>query len=262
MHSEWTRMRSVVLGDDFAVFVKVADAALQGQVRFEHVGAFVADELELAVVGGQRTVWMRDVLLARGGIDEFATEVILRLCSRQYCRLGTRAMEPSSLMISQMTAGFRPARRIRSTASVWPARTRTPPGTQREDVARTGEVGGFGVVVDGDTDGMGAVGGTDACGDSFAGVDADGEGGAEAGGVFGGLRMQGEAVAFFCGERQTDEAAAVPGHKVDGFGGDQLGGSDQIAFVFAIFVVDEHDHAALAEVFEHLGYLTEFMHAF
>ncbi len=38
-------------------------------------------------------------------------------------------MEPSSFMISQMTpAGMRPAMRARSTeASVWPARTRTPP---------------------------------------------------------------------------------------------------------------------------------------
>ena len=44
-------------------------------------------------------------------------------------RSATRAMVPSSFMISQMTpAGMRPAMRARSTeASVWPARTRTPP---------------------------------------------------------------------------------------------------------------------------------------
>ena len=44
-------------------------------------------------------------------------------------RSGRRAMDPSSFMISQITpAGFRPARREMSTAaSVWPARTRTPP---------------------------------------------------------------------------------------------------------------------------------------
>ena len=44
-------------------------------------------------------------------------------------RSGIRAISPSSLMISQITpAGVRPAMRLMSTAaSVWPARTRTPP---------------------------------------------------------------------------------------------------------------------------------------
>ena len=42
----------------------------------------------------------------------------------------TRAMVPSSFMISQITAaGIRPASRARSTpASVWPVRSSTPPG--------------------------------------------------------------------------------------------------------------------------------------
>ena len=44
-------------------------------------------------------------------------------------RSGRRAMVPSSFMISQITpAGFRPAKReISTAASVWPARTSTPP---------------------------------------------------------------------------------------------------------------------------------------
>ena len=48
-------------------------------------------------------------------------------------RSGSRAMLPSSRMISQMTpAGFSPARRAMSTAaSVWPARTSTPPSRAR-----------------------------------------------------------------------------------------------------------------------------------
>ncbi len=46
---------------------------------------------------------------------------------------GTRAIVPSSFMISQMTpAGYRPAMRARSTAaSVCPARTITPPSRAR-----------------------------------------------------------------------------------------------------------------------------------
>src|SRR5688500_18977218 len=48
-------------------------------------------------------------------------------------RSGTRAIDPSRFMISQMTpAGYKPAMRARSTAaSVWPARTSTPPGLDR-----------------------------------------------------------------------------------------------------------------------------------
>ena len=81
-------------------------------------------------------------------------------------------MVPSSRMISQMTPlGLRPASRETSTAaSVWPARTSTPPGLrdQREDVAgrddRVGPVAG----VDGDGDGAGAVGGADPGGNPLA----------------------------------------------------------------------------------------------
>ena len=54
-----------------------------------------------------------------------------RRANRRNC--GTRAMVPSSFMISQITpAGLRPAMRARSTAaSVWPARTSTPPSRAR-----------------------------------------------------------------------------------------------------------------------------------
>src|SRR5271166_6336712 len=51
-------------------------------------------------------------------------------CRAQYStRSGTRAIVPSSFMTSQITpAGLSPARRARSTAaSVWPARSSTPP---------------------------------------------------------------------------------------------------------------------------------------
>ncbi len=56
---------------------------------------------------------------------------------RSATRSGRRAMVPSGLRISQMTAaGVRPAMAVRSQpASVWPARTSTPPGT-----ARTGKI--------------------------------------------------------------------------------------------------------------------------
>ena len=34
------------------------------------------------------------------------------------------------------------------------------------------------------------------------------------------------------------------GHEVDGFGGNLLGGHGEVALVFAVFVVDDDDHAA------------------
>jgi hypothetical protein len=57
-----------------------------------------------------------------------------RPCAAQnFARSGTRAIDPSSFMISQRTAdGFRPAIRARSTdASVCPARLSTPPRCAR-----------------------------------------------------------------------------------------------------------------------------------
>ena len=109
---------------------------------------------------------------------------IFRPCCSQYAtRSGTRAMVPSSFMISQMTpAGIRPARRARSTAaSVWPARASTPPGraTQREDVARLDQVLGAAARVDGHLDGVGPVGRRDAGGHALPRLDGHGEGGAE-----------------------------------------------------------------------------------
>jgi hypothetical protein len=43
---------------------------------------------------------------------------------------------------------------------------------------------------------------------------------------------------------------AVLGHEVDGIGGDLFGGHGEVAFVFAVLVVDEDDHAALADLFD------------
>jgi hypothetical protein len=57
----------------------------------------------------------------------------------------------------------------------------------------------------------------------------------------------------------------MPGHKIDDIGRDLLGGADQIAFIFAIFVVNDDYHAAVADLGDgfvnsrnrHEGMLTE-----
>jgi hypothetical protein len=121
-------------------------------------------------------------------------------------------------------------------------------GAEGEDVAGAGEVLGSGAGRDGDLDGVGAVGGGDAGGDAFAGLDGLSEGGAEAGGVVLRHGAEAESVGTFFGESEADEAAAVFGHEVDGFGRGELGGEGEVAFVFAVFVVDDDDHAAGLEV--------------
>ena len=55
-------------------------------------------------------------------------------------------------------------------------------------------------------------------------------------------------VAALFRKGQTDQASGMPGHEVDYLGCDLLGGADQIAFIFAIFVVNDDDHLAVADI--------------
>ena len=43
------------------------------------------------------------------------------------------------------------------------------------------------------------------------------------------------------------------GHEVDGFGGDELGGERQVAFVLAVFIIDHDDHAAGLDLLDGAG---------
>ena len=124
-------------------------------------------------------------------------------------------------------------------------------------MAGTGEIVRGGAGVDGDLDGVGAVGGGDAGGHAFAGFDGLGEGGSEARGVLLGHGAEAEVVGALLGESEADEAAAVAGHEVDGLGSDEFGGEGEVAFVFAVFVVDDDDHASGAELFEGSGDVDE-----
>ena len=74
--------------------------------------------------------WLTWLSVRRRNLIRSAMEIILKPCVSANSRsCGPRAMDPSSLTISQMTpAGVSPARRARSTAaSVCPGRTSTPP---------------------------------------------------------------------------------------------------------------------------------------
>ena len=172
-------------------------------------------------------------------------------------RSGSRAIVPSSFMISQITpAGSSPASRARSTEpSVWPARRSTPPvaGAQREDVARARRGRSAwrrrrsrpGSVCARSAAEMPVV-------TPVARLDRDGEGGAEARAVLvsGTIIGRRSCSSALLGERQADQAAPVRGHEVDRLGRHLLGRHAEVALVLAVLVVDEDDHLAGADVLE------------
>ncbi|MNI68468.1 hypothetical protein D3C73_1241660 [compost metagenome] len=100
---------------------------------------------------------------------------------------------------------------------------------------------------------MCAVVGGNAGGDAFGRFDADGEVGLELRGIGLHHRRQAEVGSTGTGQRQAHQAAAMGNHEVDVAGLDQLGRHDQVAFVLAVFVIDDDDHAAEADVFQDVG---------
>ena len=157
-------------------------------------------------------------------------------------------MVPSSFMISQMTpAGMRPASRARSTAaSVWPARTSTPPGWRaagtrgractRSSGPRRGSIATMIVRARSGAE-MPVV---MPCRASIDTVKAVRVGRL----VAPHHRLQAELVAALLGEGEADQPAAVGGHEVDGLGGGELRRHHQVALVLAVLVVEDHDHPA------------------
>jgi hypothetical protein len=132
-------------------------------------------------------------------------------------------------------------------ASVWPAAFL---GSQREDVSGLHQVFGFGIGGHRGSDGAGAVGGGDAGADPDGGFDGHGEGGAEHAAVARHHLLQAQALAVFVGQGQADQAPGFPGHEADGLGVATVGGEQQVAFVFPVFVVHQEHHLALPVVFD------------
>ena len=96
-------------------------------------------------------------------------------------------------------------------------------------------------------DGLRAIVGRDAGGDAVLGIDRFGKRGAEVGSVLGRHLAQTQIVQTLLGHGQADQPAPVLGHEVDGLRRDLFGGHSEVAFVFAVLVVDDHDHAAGAD---------------
>ncbi len=124
---------------------------------------------------------------------------------------------------------------------------------EREHVAGRDDIGGALRCVDRRGDGARPVGRRDAGGDAVARFDRLGEGGAVARTVATDHRFELELGGAGAGERQANQAATVARHEVDRVGRRHLRGNDEVALVLALLCVDEHDHAAVAHVFQDLG---------
>ena len=123
---------------------------------------------------------------------------------------------------------------------------------QREDVSRLDERVGTVRRVDGDLDRPRAVVGRDARGDSLARLDRDRERGAERRLVVLGHHPQPELVAAVLGQAETDQAAPLLRHEVDGLRSRELRGDRQVALVLAVVRVDDDDELPLANVLDRL----------
>ena len=115
-------------------------------------------------------------------------------------------------------------------------------GAQRKDVAGAAQILGFALRVQGHLDRAGPIFCGDACADASlrSGINADGEGGLVGVGVLAHHQRQVEGIEPLTLHGQTDQAAGFGGHEVDLLGRCKLRRTDQVAFVFSVFVVDHH----------------------
>ena len=126
-------------------------------------------------------------------------------------------------------------------------------GAQGEDVAGLDDVFRPGGGGNGGLDGQRAVGGGNSGGNAVGGFDGYGEVGAVLRAVVLGHEGEFEFVHQLFGHRQAHQAAGVFDHEVDGFGGNELGGHEQVTFVFAVFGIGDDDHFASFEVGQDFG---------
>ena len=183
--------------------------------------------------------------------------IIFRPCRSQYgTRSGTRAIVPSSFMISQTTPDGIEAGEARQVDGGLglpdPLEDAARFRAQREHMAGLHEIARGRVGVDRDLDRVAAIAGRDAGRHAFARFDADRERGAERRFVVLGHRTQAEVICAILGEAEADEAARMRRHEVDRLGRGELRSDRQVALVLAVGVVDDDDHPPLADVLDRL----------
>ena len=119
---------------------------------------------------------------------------------------------------------------------------------QRENVAGLDQVVRSGIRRHCRQHGAGPVGGRNAGAHPFCGLNRDGESRAFFVAIAQSHGWQLQTFAALARERETDQTTAKTRHEIDGLGRDMLGSNHQIAFIFAVFFVDQDHHAPVAHV--------------
>src|SRR5207237_3877235 len=123
---------------------------------------------------------------------------------------------------------------------------------QREHVAGRDEIGGGHLRIDESADGDGAIVGRDARRDAAACIHADRGGRAHRRRVLDHHHAELQLVPTLAEHRHAHKAARVRDHEVHGLGGDLVGGHDEVAFVFAVLVVDDDEDPTLPDLLDRL----------
>ena len=136
-------------------------------------------------------------------------------------------------------------------------------GSERVDVPRTPQVGGFGLRVGQCPQGRRAVVDRNARSAAFAQqIDRHGERRAEQRSVVRLHHVEFELCAALFGKRSTQHTATVLEHEIDDFGRHLLGCYDEVAFVFPVFVIDDDDDFSLAEILDGFFYRIQYFFVF
>ncbi len=104
-----------------------------------------------------------------------------------------------------------------------------------------------------DANGVRAIGGRDARGHTFGRLDRNGEVGPVHRAVHRRHGRELQLARALFGDRHADEAASETRHEIDDLGRDGVGGDDEVAFVLAIFLVDQDDDTARAQLADDFG---------
>ena len=99
----------------------------------------------------------------------------------------------------------------------------------------------------------GAIVRGNAGGDPHGRLDGHGEVGVLRRGILADHRPQAELMRALLGQREAQQTPCLAHHEVDILGAHLDGGHDQVALVLAPFIVQDHDHATGANVFENFG---------
>ncbi len=95
---------------------------------------------------------------------------------------------------------------------------------------------------------MRPIGGRDAGRNALARLYGLGKCRAEARRVLLSHRKEPQIIRALFGQRQANQSPPMLGHEIDRFRRDKFGGQGQVAFVFPVFIIDNNNHAAGANL--------------